>query len=97
MGRLRARIQKVEREAQVETMVLVYPRCGEEMRVGQDTDLEYIAYLWTLESGAKSYRRTPRDVFVIANHPHETEGLIDKRMGEPWLQRLENWGRHHGN
>ena len=97
MGRLRGRIEKVQREAKAETMVLVCQECGEEMRVEQDTDLHYLAHRWAEESGAKSYRRTPRDVFVIANHPHDAEGLIDKRTGEPWLARLENWGRHHGN
>jgi hypothetical protein len=73
-------------------MVLVCQVCGEEMRVEENTDLEYIAYLWTLESGAKSYQPTPRDVFVVVNHPHGVEGLIDKRTGERWLERLENGG-----
>ena len=92
MGSLKARIRKAERDVQAETMVLCCPECGEEMRVGLDSDLQYIAYLWTLETGAKSHQPTPPDVLVIANHPHDAEGLIGKATGEPWLARLESAG-----
>jgi hypothetical protein len=86
MGRLRGRIRKAERDAQAETMVLVCPECHEEMRVEENADLEHIAYLWT---------QTPRDVILIANHPHDASNLIDRRTGERWLERLENAGGHH--
>jgi hypothetical protein len=92
---LRGRIRKAERDAQAETMVLVCPECHEEMRVEENADLEHIAYLWTQKSGAKSYRETPRDVILIANHPHDASNLIDRRTGERWLERLENAGGHH--
>jgi len=92
MGSLKARIRKAERDAQADTVVLLCPECGEEMRVAENTDVEYIAWCWTQETGAKSYRETPPDVFVIANHPHAVEGLIDKATGEPWLARLESAG-----
>jgi|SRR5215208_322875 len=94
---LRGRLRNLERAAEAETMTLMCRHCGEEMRVNRDTDLEYIAYLWTLETGAKSYQPTPPDVFVVANHPHEGEALIDKATGRPWLEGLLNWqGGHRG-
>jgi hypothetical protein len=96
MGRLRGRIQKAQRESQAETVVLSCPQCGEEMAVAQDTDLEYIAYQWTLQSGQKSHRETPADVFVITNHRHDAENLIAKATGKRWLERLENAGGHYG-
>jgi hypothetical protein len=89
---LRDKMKHLERAEEAEMTVLVCGECGEEMRVAPSTDLEYIAYLWTLESGAKAYQPTPRDVFVVVNHPHGVEGLIDKRTGERWLERLENGG-----
>jgi len=92
----RTTIRRVEREAQAETMVLVCGECGEELRVAEDTDLHYIAWCWTQETGAKSYQRTPADVFVIVNHPHDAEKLINRRIGEPWLERLSNAGGHYG-
>jgi len=96
MGRLRGRIQRAERAAQAETVALSCPECGEEMRVAENTDVEYIAYQWTQETGAKSYRETPPDVLTLVGHPHDVENLLNKATGERWLERLENAGGHHG-
>jgi len=77
-------------------MVLVCQECGEEFRVGENTDLEFIAHQWVLQSGQKSHRETPADVFVITNHRHDAENLIAKATGKRWLERLENAGGHYG-
>lgn len=97
MGSLKGRIRRAERAARAETMVLSCPECGQEFRVAESADLEYIAYQWAQETGAKSHRPTPPDVFVIANHPHDAENLIAKRTGERWLERLSNAEGHHAN
>jgi hypothetical protein len=85
---LRNKMKRLERAAEAETTVLVCRECGEERRVAWDTDLEYIAWCWTQETGEESYQETPPDVFVIANHPHGDEVLIDKATGKPWLEGL---------
>ena len=91
----RTTIRRLEREAKAETLALLCGECGEELRVAADTDLHYIAWCWTQETGAKSYQRTPAGVFVIAEHPHDRSKLIDKSTGEKWLAGLENAGGHH--
>jgi hypothetical protein len=57
---LRDKMKHLERAEEAEMTVLVCGECGEEMRVAPSTDLEYIAYLWTLETSEKSYQPTPR-------------------------------------
>ena len=94
MGSLKGRIRRAERAARAETTPLSCPECGHEFWVHENTDLEYIAYQWAQETGAKSHRPTPPDVLTLANHPHTVEGLINKATGEPWLQRLSTAGGH---
>jgi|SRR5215208_4590835 hypothetical protein len=93
----RTTIRRLEREAQAETLALMCSECGKELWVEPDTDLAYIAWCWTQETGAEAYRPTHPDVFIIANHPHEADELIVKCTGENWLARLENAGGHRGD
>ena len=88
MGSLKGRIRRAERAARAETTPLSCPECGQEFWVHENTDLEYIAYLGTLETSEKSYQPTPPDVFVIANHLHSELSLIDKGTAEPRLEGL---------
>jgi hypothetical protein len=97
---LRDKMKHLERAEEAEMTVLVCGECGEEMRVAPSTDLEYIAYLWTLERSEKSYQPTPPDVFVIANHLHSELSLIDKGTAEPRLEGLyadNEWEPTDGN
>lgn len=97
---LRDKMKHLERAEEAEMTVLVCRECGEEMRVAPSTDLEYIAYLWTLETSEKSYQPTPPDVFGIANHLHSELSLIDKGTAEPRLEGLyadNEWEPIDGN
>jgi hypothetical protein len=97
---LRDKMQHLERAEEAEMTVLVCGECGEEMRVAPSADLEYIAYLRTLETSEKSYQPTPPDVFVIANHLHSELSLIDKGTAEPRLEGLyadNEWEPTDGN
>jgi hypothetical protein len=66
---LRERLERLEREAEGETVTLVCRGCGEEMTVAEDTDLALLAWEWVRGSGGESYQRTPPDVFVVTQHP----------------------------
>jgi hypothetical protein len=95
---LRDMMRRLKRAVEAEMTVLVCRVCGEKLRVARDTDLEYIAYCWSLDTGVRSHQPTSPDVFVIANHPHEDEALIDKATGEPWLEGLlGSQGGRRGN
>lgn len=63
---LRDKLKRLERQAEGEYTALVCQTCGERFGVAVDTDLEYLAWEWTQETGEKSYREPHPDVFVIA-------------------------------
>jgi hypothetical protein len=81
---LRGRLRMLERKAQGGTVTLRCRECGDELTVAEDTDLSYLAWEWAQETGAKSYRPTPLDVFVSANHSHGLGSLEVKAIGKPW-------------
>jgi len=61
MGGLRARLQRAIRTSQGDTIVLQCPECGEDFRVGQNSDVEYLAHRWVEETGPEPYYQpTPR-------------------------------------
>lgn len=78
----RGRLRRLEREGG--TVTLVCQECGEEFRVGEDTGPALVAYQWQQETGAKSYQRTPKDVFTILEHEHGASALVKKATGESW-------------
>jgi hypothetical protein len=77
-------MRRLERAAEGEAVTLLCGECGEELKVAEDTDLAYLAFEWTQDTGEQSYQPTPPDVFVIAEHPCGDEALVEKATGKPW-------------
>jgi hypothetical protein len=88
MGRIRNALRRLERTANQETIKLACPECGKQWRVRGDADLEALAHAWSQEYKGETYRDTPADVLQLINHEHDTEALIDKSTGKPWLEDL---------
>jgi hypothetical protein len=82
--RLRQRLERLEREAHVETVTLRCRECQGEMTVAEDTDLALLAYEWVQGSGGESYQPTPPDVFVLTEHPCGWGSLEVKATCKPW-------------
>ncbi len=92
MGRLdRRRLDKLERLAQGEIRAIQCPACGEVFRVHRNASVAYLAYWWAQERDKilslpdKSYRKTPREVMQLVEHPHDASEFIDTATGDPWL------------
>ena len=87
--RLRSRLRRLERDADVQTVNLRCPECGAEFTAkGQDPVLEFLAFEWERNSDSETYRETPADVMAIANHEHDPSLMVNMATGKPWCGEL---------
>jgi len=92
MGLIRAKLRRLARDAELETVVLLCQECGQEFRVSEDTGAALVAWEWLERTGAESYQPTPRDVFTIVDHEHGASALVKKATGEPWPLTIRGSG-----
>ena len=91
MGRLRRRLQTLQRKSTYQQTTLVCPECGEEFTAYGDVALEVIVYQWSSEvpehAASVSRRETPEDVLRLFEHEHDVGAFLEKSSGLPFLSK----------
>ena len=82
---LRERLRCLERAAEVDTMMVVCPECGEEFVVHPDTGLDYLVWIWREDYQGETYGETLPDVSRLVAHAHDASLFVLKEDGSAWL------------
>ncbi len=78
-------MKRLERAAEIDTMMVVCPECWEEFVVHSDTGLDYLVWIWREDYQGETYGETPPDVSRLVAHAHEASLFVLKEDGSAWL------------